>query len=460
MGNTMNYKEKLRTFINQNAFLKNVLTLSSGVLIAQIITFLATPVLGRIYLPQDFGNYTLLVNIGNSVLAFSCLGMMTVFLLPKEDEEAIALSRLVRRSIAIIAALLLFVFWLIKPWISIINVKNTPYVLFLFIIYLYIITLSLSTISYSYVNRRKKYKLLFSNAIITAIANVSISLLLGIMGFGFIGYTLGSILSYIVSIIYLNYHESIFIKVDMQKYSYKKMLKKYKRFPIYQMPSNLINTLIVQLNSQMINRLFSLSILGIYSMSLRLISLPVGLIAGSVNRVYFQEASDRYNKGQDIGEFSFKILTTNIRIVIIPIMIAIIFGEELFTLFLGSKWRMVGTFTSILSIYYLFTFLSKCLSGALVIIGKNIYVFYLSLSFLILTILFWVVNIYIQLDIVTFLIISSFLGILYIIAVQLLFFKLVKFNINKYILFLLKYTILPIGVAWIIRFLIFGVNKL
>ncbi len=455
----MNYKDKLLNFINQNSFLKNVLTLSSGVLIAQIITFLATPILGRIYLPQDFGNYTLLVNIGNSVLALSCLGMMTVFLLPKEDEEAIALSKLVRLSIAIISALILFIIWIIRPWITIIDVKGTPYLVFISIIYLYIVTMSFSSISYSYVNRKKKYKVLFWNAIITAIANVSISLLLGIMGFGFIGYTFGSVLSFVVSIIYLNYHENIFVKVDTTKYGYKKLLRKYKRFPIYQMPSNLISTLIVQLNSQMVNRLFSLSILGIYSMSLRLISLPVGLVAGSVNRVYFQEASDRYNKGLDIGTFSFNIIKTNIKIVIIPIMIAIVFGEEIFTIFLGNKWRMVGTFTSILSVYYLFTFLSKCLSGALVIIGKNIYVFYLSLSFLILTILFWIVNIYVQLSLITFLIISSSLGILYIITVQMLFFKLTNFDVSKYVIFLLKYIMLPVTIAWIIRFLIFGFNK-
>ena len=86
---------------------------------------------------------------------------------------------------------------------------------------------------------------------------------------------------------------------------------------------------------QMMERFYSSTALGVYSMALKVLSLPTTLLATPVNRVYFQEASQRYNRGEDIGEFSFNILKANIKIAMIPIAVLIVFGEWIFALFLG-----------------------------------------------------------------------------------------------------------------------------
>ena len=91
-------------------------------------------------------------------------------------------------------------------------------------------------------------------------------------------------------------------------------------------------------------RYYSSAALGMYSMALKVLSLPTSLLATPVNRVYFQEASQRYNRGEDIGEFSFKILKANIKIAIIPISILIIFGEWIFALFLVEQGRVPDLF--------------------------------------------------------------------------------------------------------------------
>ena len=78
--------------IKKSSFIKSVLSLSSGVLIGQVILTLSTPVISRIYTASDMGDYTLIVSNANIIIAVSALGMLTVFMLPKEDTEARSLE--------------------------------------------------------------------------------------------------------------------------------------------------------------------------------------------------------------------------------------------------------------------------------------------------------------------------------------------------------------------------------
>ena len=88
--------------IRESGFLKSVLTLSSGIVIAQGINFLGMPVVGRVYTPAAIGDYTIITTNANVISAVACLGMMTTFMLPEKDEEARGLSRLVTYSTILI----------------------------------------------------------------------------------------------------------------------------------------------------------------------------------------------------------------------------------------------------------------------------------------------------------------------------------------------------------------------
>ena len=116
--------------------------------------------------------------------------------------------------------------------------------------------------------------------------------------------------------------------------------------------------------------------LGIYAMAMRILSLPTILLQTHVIRVYFQEASQRYKNVEDIGEFSIKILKTNIKLAIIPLSLLMIFGEYIFAIFLSEQWREAGTYAAVIGMHQLMLFCNNCLSGGL-IIGKtriNLYV--------------------------------------------------------------------------------------
>lgn len=106
-------------------------------------------------------------------------------------------------------------------------------------------------------------------------------------------------------------------------------------------------------------------------MALRVLSIPTAFLAVPVNRVYYQEANQRYQEGKSIGDFSFQIIKTNIKAAMLPIGVIILLGRTLFAFFLGSQREEAGSFASVMGIYQLMLFCSNCLSGNFVIIGKN-----------------------------------------------------------------------------------------
>lgn len=442
---------KLYNRIFSNSFIKSVITLSSGVVIAQIINFFGMPVIGRLYTPDAIGDYTLVTSNATMISALATLGMMTVFMLPKEDSEARSLSKLVSYALLIISTAVIAILFAMANVFKVFNTTEISYGISLITLWLYIIFYNISNICYAYANRKKLYKVMFWNPIIAAGVNVIIGILLGILDLGFLGYTAAHILSFGVNIVHLIVHANPYKKDKEKEYTIFELIKKYKHFPIYQMPANLVTGVKTQLEAQMIAKVFSSTALGMYSMAMRILSLPLTLLATPINRVYYQEANQRYNNGQDIGEFSFKILKTNIKIAIIPIVVLIIFGEWVFAIFLGEKWREAGAFAAILGIYQLIMFCSSCLSGGFIIIRKNKINLCVALYNLFSTVIVYLISYMYISNVYITLWLMSILSIVGVIVSQGIFFFMTGIKVRTYGRFVFTYIFVPVLGAWIIK---------
>lgn len=446
--------KRLYTHVMASSFLKSVMTLSSGVVIGQAISFFGMPVVGRVYDPAAIGDYTLITTNAGIISSVACLGMMTVFMLPESHEEARGLSRLVTCSTALITTLAILGLWFCQGIYRIFNTEETAYAVSLLVLWLYIVFNTVSNICYAYVNRHKLYRVMFWNPIITAGVNVGAGIVFGLLGFGFVGYTLAHILSFAVNIFHLARHANPYEKVSDPVFRFVPLLKNYRRFPLYQMPANLISSVGNQIPVQLIEGLYTSTALGMYSMAIKILSLPASLLATPINRVYFREASERYNRGEDIGEFSFRILKANIKIAIIPIVLLILFGEWIFAVFLGEKWRQAGTFAAILGVYYLIQFCNNCLSGGFVIIRKNKFNLYTAIYQMVSSVVLYGVVVYLKPGVEICLVLLAASGILTVLTSQGILFWLTGIRMHRYLGFVFKYIFLPTGAAWLLRALI------
>jgi O-antigen/teichoic acid export membrane protein len=97
----------------KSEFTRNVLTLMTGTTIAQAIPIAISPILTRIYSPEDFGVFALFVAI-TSIFGTIANGRYELaIMLPKKDEDAInifALGFIITTFISLLLLILVLIF--------------------------------------------------------------------------------------------------------------------------------------------------------------------------------------------------------------------------------------------------------------------------------------------------------------------------------------------------------------
>jgi len=114
----------------KNEFNRNVLTLLTGTTIAQALPIAISPILTRIYTPEDFGVFALFISISAIFAAIVNGKYELAIVVPEKDEDAYniaALSLLIATGISVVLLLIVIFFhsWIlmlldnkeISPWL-------------------------------------------------------------------------------------------------------------------------------------------------------------------------------------------------------------------------------------------------------------------------------------------------------------------------------------------------------
>ena len=81
---------------------------------------------------------------------------------------------------------------------------------------------------------------------------------------------------------------------------------------------------------------------------MRMLGLPIQLIGGAISTVFQQKATHDYNSAGTCRPIFIKTLKTLSLIAIVPTLIIMFYGPDLFALIFGEKWRDAGIYARIL----------------------------------------------------------------------------------------------------------------
>jgi O-antigen/teichoic acid export membrane protein len=153
----------------------------------------------------------------------------------------------------------------------------------------------------------------------------------------------------------------------------------YKDFPIYNLPAAFLNNFTQNLVIILLGYFFSATIVGFYAMGERLIQTPMNIIVNSVQRVFMQKISELKNEGRNlIGSF-IKTTTGLFLIGFVPFIIIVIWGKQIFTVFLGENWVTAGTYAIVLSPWLFTKFVLPPANAVLIVTRHNRFRFYYQL---------------------------------------------------------------------------------
>ncbi len=139
---------------------------------------------------------------------------------------------------------------------------------------------------------------------------------------------------------------------DVKLNEVKDTLLKYKKLPIYSMPAHFLNSASYSMLNFFITELFGLGTLGYYSITYRILGIPLTLVSLNVSKVFFQRASEEKNNTGGYRRTLMQ-LTLFLACLSIPMVLVLVtLGPFLFELFFGAGWGVAGRYAQILAPMY------------------------------------------------------------------------------------------------------------
>jgi len=359
-------KRIINEFLPAGSFARNVVTLMTGTTFAQALAILTSPILTRLYSPENFGVLALYISILGVLAVVPCLRYELAIVLPEKDQNA---ANLLVLSIAIcfgMAGLILLLVVLFRVQVA--NLLGAPELApWLWFLPLSMVATGLFQALNYWSTRRKQFRRLAARTItqssVTMGAQVGTGIILNPGSGGLIG---GAILGQLASTGRLAWQigkdEGKSIKSYIAGSNIKRMLLRYKNFPLYSSWSALLNSASTMLPTLLLGYFFTPAVVGYYALGHRVLTLPMGVIGRSVAQVFFPRATEARRSGE-LDLLSFGLFKRLLEIGFVPMMLLTIIAPDLFSLLFGAGWWTAGEYVRWLSLWLLFVFISSPLSN-------------------------------------------------------------------------------------------------
>jgi O-antigen/teichoic acid export membrane protein len=338
-----------------------------------LIAIAASPILTRVYSPENFNIFGLYLGISAILGAVTTGRYEMAILLPKKDNDAVNVLGL-SILVSMIVSSLIFLFLVIIKFSNKSILEHTVLGSFIFLIPLSTLILGIySSLNY-WNNRRKNYNILSSGRIIYSLLVVLITIMLGFTILINGGLIFGTILGQGLAAIFLISIIIIREKSYLKKINYTKirlLSKRYFKFPKFLIAGHLMNTSSSQLPLILFSSYFISPVGGFFLLTQRVISLPISIISSSIGDVFRQQASLDYAQNKNCTELYLSTFRKLVFISIIPFIAFYFSAPILFETVFGESWRKSGEFAQILVPMFFLQFVTSPLSNMFIIAEKQ-----------------------------------------------------------------------------------------
>lgn len=361
----------MRRLLPQSTYARNVLTLMTGTGLAQAIPIAISPILTRLYSPEEFGVFALYMAIVSIAAVLVTGRYEQAILLPRQERDAAHIAALVVLLSGLVSVCLLLMVILFNSQIALFlgNPKLAPWLYWMpastFLLGVY------QGLNY-WSNRKAQYKRLAISRTVqsgsASLAQLGYSRIeaLGLVGGQVTGQVLAS--SVLASLIWREDHRLIRVLRPLRCLA---LARKYINFPKYLIVAHGFNTASGQMPVLLLNALFSATTAGFFTLTQRVMGAPMALVAGALGDVFRQEASQAYiHQGNCIAIYrkTFKRLLI---ISVLPFCIFFIVAPDVFAFIFGAQWRVAGEYAQILMPKFFFDFVVGPLSVMFMIAEKQ-----------------------------------------------------------------------------------------
>jgi teichuronic acid exporter len=368
----------LKSINIKSEFLKSIVVLTSGTLIAQVVSYLATPVITRLFTPEEIGELGVFLRITAFIAAVATARYELTLPLPKNQNHAFQLFRLsINIALLTLGVSLLFGlgYW---AW-STFDLHVFWYVLLVVSTSFFLIFRNIGT---NWAIRNKAFNNISVSGVVGSMFTNGFKIIAGLLNFGVIGLIISHFVGAATAVV-VYIREYLFnSKQDSWSRSPAKMkvlANQYKEFPRVNMPHALVDNGRELLIAFFVVEFFDQAIFGSYDHSFRMLKLPLILVGASMGQVFFNRCSTAFSEQQPIYPLLKKTTLLLTVLSIVPFSIIFFFGEEIFVFVFGENWAYSGQISEIIAPWLMVNFIASPISTVPLVIGKQRLFFWLGL---------------------------------------------------------------------------------
>ncbi len=360
----------------RSSFVRNLVTLFSGSVIAQIIPLAAAPLLARLFTPQDFGIYELFAGAAAILAVVATARYELAIMLPDEDHDAFSLviiATTIAGAVSLLAALGGYMFHdRLSTFFGIGEGAR-----FFTLLPLLGFWLALVQIGHYWFTRRSRFAGIASRRVvqngittgsqIAAGVNHFPSGAWGLIGGVIAGTATGALWFFAVA----RCDAAHYARSASHWQNIRRSALRYREFPLKNLPAHLLNIVANQLPSILFIPLFGPIAAGLYALTRRVLATPLSFLADAFTDVFRQRASEDYHRTGSCRRIFIKTLAATMLFAAPPFLVLLLFAPPLFAFVFGEPWREAGRYAQLLTPMYALRFLASPLGFVLIIAERQ-----------------------------------------------------------------------------------------
>lgn len=335
--------------MKKSSFIRDGITLVSGNVWAQAIAFVSYLVLSRLFSPEDFGLYNIFFSYIEVLVIISTCKYEQAIVMADNDREAAAVSRLSLRLNTFISVVLLTILLLLymlgqtaafagtriaslNPMLALLV---PPMVFFCGTSRVYSLTL----------NRFRKFGHIAFSEVIGSTSGVIFKILFGLPRLAAtllhtVGLPLGTVLGKTCSNVNLAYkYRSLGLPRDISRNERREAASKFRNFPLFTMPKDLINSLSYNLPFLWLALYFDKAEVGLFSLALTCTFRPVNLFNNVFEKLLYVRIAEKVRAHQTIRN-DIRRFVLMLNAIAFPLfVVAFFFGGDIFGFLFGDRWH-------------------------------------------------------------------------------------------------------------------------
>ena len=356
--------------------------LMTGSVLAQILALCISPVMTRIYSEEQIGEYTLIMTAVNMFGAVIC-GRYDMSIVSEECESKV--HSLIKLSVIVTLCSSLMVSIGYTVYLTTTSSLPVKWYITLAVLFALLVISGITNILVSYNNRSKEYKLMSLVSIVREAVRDVLLVVFGLFKMGTAGLLISQIAGNIAGI---KKQSQRLLKekntiTGVSTNSLKNVGLAHIKQPLFSVPAIFANSFSYSVINIFINYLFGNIALGYYSMSYRLLGIPLTIVSNNVSKVFFEKAEKEYSQR---GDFRKTFLQTSLILTAIAVPMVIffmIFAPALFEFFFGDGWGVSGEYVRILAPLFGIRLVVSALTPTMIIVKKQAIEFAVQSSFVV-----------------------------------------------------------------------------